>query len=93
MHRAIGSGSVVEVKLLDTRKVCCGKKVKSLDNKIRGQLSSPLFHVLFWWFLGRAALLLKLLLLLLLLFLFIYCVRFLLLSFSFFGGQICMGRD
>lgn len=47
MHRAIGSGSVVEVKLLDTRRVCCGEKVESLDNEIRGQLSFPSFACIF----------------------------------------------
>lgn len=34
MHCVIGSGSVVEVKLLDTRRVCCGGEVESLDNEL-----------------------------------------------------------
>lgn len=39
--------AVVEVKLFDTRRVCCGGKVESLDNEIRGQLSFPSFACIF----------------------------------------------
>lgn len=51
MQRAIGSESVVEVKLLDTSRVCCRRVVESLVNELGDwyvdNWLSPLLDVFF----------------------------------------------
>lgn len=51
MQSAIGSESVVEVKLLDTSRVCCGRVVESLVDELGDwyvdNWLSPLLDVFF----------------------------------------------